>query len=88
MFAFAQLDCATIVFLRNNVEFVSRPRFNNFYFFFMSARRFFSYKWYTLERCHFKTMYEGQLLIVIIINVNDQYFSWIFEGIENETKDS
>ncbi|XP_058776719.1 uncharacterized protein LOC131651056 [Vicia villosa] len=41
-----------------------------------------------VDGCHLKTKYEGQLLIVIGRNPNDQYLPLAFGVVETETKDS
>ncbi|KAI5437293.1 hypothetical protein KIW84_023419 [Lathyrus oleraceus] len=68
-----------------------QQRFGFFYFFFYGCKRGFTkgYRSFVgVDDYHLKTSYAGQLLIVVGMEPNDQYFSLTFGVVETKTKES
>lgn len=68
-----------------------QPRFKSFYFCFDGCKRGFingCRPFVRLDGCHLKTKYDGQLLIVVGRDLNDQDFLLSFGVVETKIKDS
>ncbi|XP_058783791.1 uncharacterized protein LOC131658519 [Vicia villosa] len=68
-----------------------QPRFGSFYFCFEGCKKGFidgCRPFIGVDGCHLKTKYEGQLLIAVGRDPNDQYFPPAFGVVETETKES
>lgn len=68
-----------------------QTRFGSFYFYFDGCKKGFingCIPFVGVDGYHLKTKYDGQLLIVVDRDPNDQYFPLAFDVVEIETKES
>lgn len=68
-----------------------QPRFGSFYFYFEGCKKGFingCRLFVEVDGCHLKTKYDGQLLIAVGRDPNDQYFPLSFGVVEIERKES
>lgn len=68
-----------------------QPGFEKLYFFFGGCKKDFNKgcKFFiTVDICHFKTKYDGQLLVDVSRDPNDQYYTLAFRVLETKIKES